>query len=200
MRQSSGTRISRPRRAPSNARIALSLLLIIGVAAYFTVTFLPQTFGTLVDREFTSAARHTFQVQLGLDEDWHVRTWTNHPDTEYEISLVGRPVITYYTPKPGVLAPDTFAYNWTLILRDEGSYVAYEFDVKVPLSVFGNEWLFELIVEGFGTLHVTITKFERASFFVFLIIDVAAAISLAVLLVRWARSRRPLDNVQRERE
>ncbi len=44
-------------------------------------------------------------------------------------------------------------------------------------DVGGGRCFFYLIVEGFGIPHITIAKFEGASFFVFLIIDVATVSS-----------------------
>ncbi len=189
-------RISKAGRIPSKLTIALALLLILGLGAYIFATYLPLTFGTLVDREFATETRHTFQVQLGLDEDWHVRTWTTDPDTEYEVSLVGRPFVGY---GPGQrVGPIAFVYSWTEILRDPGIFGQYEFNVKVPWSQSGDRWLFELILEGYGTLHITITKFDKASFLVLFIGGVVGpATVLALSVWQMARSRRLSEGLKR---
>ncbi len=187
-------RVSRAGRVPSKATIAVALLLSLGFGAYLFATYLPQTFGTLVDREFVTETRHTFQVQLGLDEDWHVRTMTTDPDTEYEVSLVGRPYVGYRQQRVGPIA---FVYNWTAILRDPGTFGQYEFNIKVPWSPSGDRWFFELVLEGYGTLQVTITKFDRAGFVVLSLAVAGTASVLALSVWQMARRRRLSEGLKR---
>lgn len=69
--------------------IVILFLLMLSITLFYA----PRTWGTLIDEQFSETKKsHVFTVQLGLDEEWHIKTWTNTQGTKYNITLIGYPI------------------------------------------------------------------------------------------------------------
>jgi len=68
---------------------AFIVALILGITYFYT----PLTWGTVFDGEFSGVKKTaSFTVDLALDEEWNVETWTNTQGTKCNITLVGYPI------------------------------------------------------------------------------------------------------------
>jgi len=63
---------------------AFIVALILGVTYFYT----PLTWGTVFDGEFSGVKKTaSFTVDLALDEEWNVETWTKTQGTKCNITL-----------------------------------------------------------------------------------------------------------------
>ena len=172
--------LSRYRSALPYAVIVV-VLLIMGI---LTAYYYPKTWGRIVDHKETYPGDRpfSFKVELGLDEDWHIKSWTDQEGTNFNVSLIGYPLVEGSEPE---MSPTScFTYNWKLRLEAPSTYSAYEFDLKVPWNPHGNKWMFNLLLEGHGAFQITITKFDRHSFYMFFIPDIVGSV-IILAIITW---------------
>ena len=164
------------------ALLGACVIVVLLVMAILTSYYLPKTYGEIVSCKelYPGNKPFTFRVELGLDEYWHVKSWTDIEGTNYCITLTGHPVIE---EDPETIANNSFTYNWTLSLNSPSAYSAYEFDLKIPQSSYGNKWIFNILVEGHGGIHITITKFNSHNFHMFFIPDVIGTVIISVIII-----------------
>jgi len=170
-----------------------SLILMILVMAVLTCYFLPKTYGEIVgDKEvYPSNGPFTIIVELGLDEYWHVKSWTDTEGTNYDVTLTGHPIVE--GGPETILANDSFTYNWIVSLNSPSTYFAHEFDLKIPQSSYGNKWIFNILIEGHGSIHITITKFDRHNFYMFFIPDVIGSVTIFAIIILIVKQRTKLE-------
>ncbi len=163
--------------------IVILFLLMLSITLFYA----PRTWGTLIDEQFSETKKsHVFTVQLGLDEEWHIKTWTNTQGTKYNITLIGHPI--RYDQQ--IVRSTSLLYNWTVELGYDGSWVGYDFNFKIPWSVYGNEWHFELLLDGAGNLHLSITKFDQWNFMMFLLPDITLTIGIVAISIKYFYRKR----------
>ncbi len=172
-------RLKRGRSALLGAFVIVTLL----VMSLLTTYYLPKTYGEIVscNEVYPGNKPFTFRVELGSDEYWHVKSWTDKEGTNYDVALTGHP-IAEEDPEM-TLINSSFSYNWTLSLNSPSTHFAYEFDLKVPQSSYGNKWIFNILVEGYGSIYITIAKFDRHNFFMFFIPDVIGAVIIFGIII-----------------
>jgi len=173
-----------PQRRLNRKKSALlwaSLILIILVMAVLTWYFLPKTYGEIVDDKevYLANGPFTIMVELGLDEYWHVKSWTDTPGTGFNVTLIGYPIVE--GTEMEIAENDFFAYTWTLNLDSSGTYELNEFDLKIPRS--SSKWIFNIFIEGHGSIHLLITKFDRYSFYMFFIPDMIGSIVIVIIII-----------------
>jgi hypothetical protein len=182
-------RLRQPVRLPEELkrdRLALLGACVIAILLAMTVLtscYLPKTHGEILScKEFYPGNKpFTFRVELGPDEYWHVKSWTDTEGTNYNVTLTGHPIVEEYPEE--VLARDSFTYNWKLSLDSHQTYFAHEFDLKIPQISDGNKWIFDILIEGHGGIHITITKFDRHNFYMFFIPDVIGSLIISVIII-----------------
>ena len=142
----------------------VSIVAVFLIMVILTIHYYPQTYGNIVNHKETYPGNKplSFKAELGLDEDWHIETWTDQEGTNYNVSLIGYPIVE--GSEPEVSDTSSFTYSWDLILKAPSTFLAHEFDLKIPWNSYGNKWIFNLLIEGHGAFHITITKFDRRSF------------------------------------
>jgi hypothetical protein len=167
-------------RLPLLGACVIAILLVMTV---LTSCYLPKTHGEILScKEFYPGNKpFTFRVELGPDEYWHVKSWTDTEGTNYNVTLTGHPIVEEY-PETS-LTSDSFTYNWKLSLNSHQTYFAHEFDLKIPLISEGNKWIFDILIEGHGGIHITITKFDRHNFYMFFIPDVIGSLIISVIII-----------------
>lgn len=165
------------------ALLGACVIVMLLVLAVLTSYYLPKTYGEILScKEFYPGNKpFTFWVELGLDEYWHVKSWTDTEGTNYNVTLTGHPVVE--EEPETTLANNSFTYNWTLSLNSPSAYFAHEFDLKIPQSSYGNKWIFNILVEGHGSIYITIRKFDRHNFYMFFIPDVIGTVILSVIII-----------------
>jgi len=171
------------------ALLGACVIAVLLVMTVLTSYYLPKTYGEIVSgKEFYPGNKpFTFRVELGLDEYWHVRSWTDTEGTNYDVTLTGHPVVD--DGSETTLANDSFTYNWTLSLNSPSAYFAYEFDLKIPQSSYGNKWIFNILVEGYGSIYITIGKFDRHNFYMFFIPGVIGTVIISVTIILIVKHR-----------
>jgi len=148
-----------------------------------TIHYYPKTYGNIVNHKETYSGNKplSFKAELGLDKDWHIETWTDQEGTNYNVSLIGYPIVE--GSEPEVSDTSSFTYSWNLILKTPSTFLAHEFDLKIPWNSYGNKWMFNLLIEGHGAFHITITKFDRHSFYMFFIPDVVGGVIILTIII-----------------
>lgn len=188
-------RLRQPVRLPEELkrdRLALLGACVIAILLVMTVLtsyYLPKTYGEILScKEFYPSNKpFTFRVELGPDEYWHVKSWTDTEGTNYNVTLAGHPIVE--EDPETTLASDSFTYNWKLSLNSPSSYSAHEFDLKIPQISDGNKWIFDILIEGHGSIHITITKFDGHNFYMFLIPDVIGTVIISVIIISIVKQR-----------
>lgn len=188
-------RLRQPVRLPEELkrdRLALLGACVIAILLVMTVLtsyYLPKTYGEILScKEFYPSNKpFTFRVELGPDEYWHVKSWTDTEGTNYNVTLAGHPIVE--EDPETTLASDSFTYNWKLSLNSPSSYSAHEFDLKIPQISDGNKWIFDILIEGHGSIHITITKFDGHNFYMFLIPDVIGTVIISVIIISIVKKR-----------
>lgn len=159
------------------AGTALIVALILGIT-YF---YIPLTWGTVFNGQLSGDKTASFRVDLALDEDWNVETWTNTQGTKCNVTLVGYPIRS----DGQIVNSTTLLYSWTEELESPGVWSGYEFGLKVPWSVYGSVWSFTLQAEGTGNVDIAITKFNPWDFTIMLLLDVALATTIIAFGIRY---------------
>lgn len=177
-------------------KLALSgacVIAVLLVMAVLTTYYLPKAHGEILScKEFYPGNKpFTFKVELGPDEYWHVKSWTDHERTNYDVTLTGHPIVEEGSET--TLASDSFTYNWKLSLNSPGTYFAHEFDLKIPQTSYGNKWIFNILIEGHGSIDITITKFDRHNFYMFFIPDVVGSVIISVIIILIVKRRTKLE-------
>jgi len=173
-----------PQRKRSRNKSALlwaSLILIILVMAVLTCYFLPKTYGEIVDDKEVYPANGPFTiiVELGQDEYWHVKSWTDNQGTSFNVTLTGHPIVEGTGME--IAENDFFTCTWTVNLDSSGTYESNEFDLKMPQS--SSKWVFNIFIEGHGSIHLMITKFDKYSFYMFFIPDLIGSIVIVMIII-----------------
>jgi hypothetical protein len=168
------------------------VIVVLLVMTILTSCYLPKTYGEILNcKEFYLGNEpFTFSVELGPDEYWHVKSWTDTEGTNYSVTLTGHPIVGE-CPET-VLASDSFTYNWKLSLNSHQTYFAHEFDLKIPQTC-GNKWIFNILIEGHGGIHITITKFDRHNFYMFFIPDLIGTLIISVIIISIVKQRTKLE-------
>lgn len=158
--------------------VAVLLIMVILTAYYY-----PKAYGRIVDHKETYPGNRpfSFKAELGLDEDWHIKTWAGQQGTNFNVSLIGYPLVE--GSEPEILTTSCFTYNWKLLLEAPSTYSVYEFNLKVPWNSYGNKWMFKLLIEGHGAFHIIITKFDRQSFYMFFVPDVVGSVIILAIII-----------------
>ena len=162
-------------------RLVAGTALIVAIILGITYFYIPLTWGTAFNGQLSGDKTASFRVDLALDEEWNVETWTNTQGTKCNVTLVGYPIRS----DGQVVNSTTLLYSWTEELQSPGVSSGYEFGLKVPWSVYGSVWTFTLQVEGTGNVNITITKFNRWSFTFMLLFDVALATTIIAFGIRY---------------
>jgi hypothetical protein len=185
----SGGELNRDKLALPGACV-IAVLLVMTV---LTSCYLPKTYGEILGcKEFYLGNKpFTFRVELGPDEYWHVKSWTDTEGTNYNVTLTGHPIVEEYPEM--VLASDSFTCNWKLSLNSPQTYFAHEFDLKIPLISEGNKWIFDILIEGHGGIHITITKFDKHNFYMFFVPDVVGTLIIIVIIILIVKQRTRLE-------
>jgi len=171
------------------ALLGACVIAILLVMTVLTSYYLPKTYGEILscNEFYPSNKPFTFRVELGSDEYWHVKSWTDTEGTNYNVTLAGQPIVEENPEK--TLTSDSFTYNWKLSLNSPSSYSAHEFDLKIPQISDGNKWIFDILIEGHGSIHITITKFDGHNFYMFLIPDVIGTVIISVIIISIVKQR-----------
>jgi len=189
--------LKEPVRAPEELNTDKSALLIacmiavLLVMAILTSYYFPRTYGEIVGCKevYPGNKPFTFIVELGLDEYWHVKSWTDTEGTNFNVTLTGYPIIG--GSETEILENNSFTYTWTLSLNSPSTYVSDEFDLKIPRS--SSKWTFNILIEGYGSIHVTITKFDRHNFYMFFIPDVIGTVIIFVIIILIVKQKTKLE-------
>ena len=165
------------------ALLGACVIAILLVMTVLTSYYLPKTYGEILScKEFYPGNKpFTFSVELGPDEYWHVKSWTDTEGTNYNVTLTGHPIVEE-TPET-TLGKASFTYNWNLSLNSHQTYSAHEFDLEIPQISDVNKWIFDILIEGHGSIHITITKFDGHNFYMFLIPDVIGTVIISVIII-----------------
>jgi hypothetical protein len=175
------------------AFLGACLLAVLLAMTVLTSYYLPKTYGEIVSaKEFYPANKpFTFMVELGSEEYWRVKSWTDTKGTEYDVTLTGHP-FDKENPETTLLN-NSFTYSWTLSLNSSNKYFAYEFNLKIPQSPYGNKWVFNILVEGHGSIYIIIRKFDRNNFHMFFIPDVIGTVVISVIIILIIKQRIRLE-------
>ncbi len=162
--------------------LGVCALGIVPVMIILTLLFLPKSYGEILScqESYPSNGPFTFIIEVGEDEYWHVKSWTETPQTNYNVTLTGQAIED--GTETGDSRNSSFACKWSLSLNSSGRYNSYEFDTRVPSSSNG-KWSFNLLLEGHGSIHIVITKFDRLSFYKFFIPDLVCGFVLFTFAV-----------------
>ncbi len=181
--------LKRDKSALLGAFVIVTLLVMVLMTTYY----LPKTYGEILScKEFYPGNEpFTFRVEVGSDEYWHVKSWTDKEGTNYNVTLTGHPIVEEGSET--TLASDSFTYNWRLGLNSPSTYSAHEFDLKIPQASYGNKWIFNILIEGHGSIHITITKFDRHNFYMFFIPDVIGIVIISVIIILIVKHRIKLE-------
>lgn len=165
------------------ALLGACLIAVLLAMLILTSYYLPKTYGEIVSyNEFYPVNKpFTFMVELGSEEYWHVKSWTDTEGTKYDITLTGHP-FDKENPETSLLN-NSFIYSWTLSLNSSNKYFAYDFNLKIPQSPYGNKWVFNILVEGHGSIYISIRKFDRHNFHMFFIPDVIGTVVISVIII-----------------
>jgi len=171
------------------ALLGACLIAVLLAMLILTSYYLPKTYGEIVScKEFYPVNKpFTFMVELGSEEYWHVKSWTDTEGTKYDITLTGHP-FDKENPETSLLN-NSFIYSWTLSLNSSNNYFAYEFNLKIPQSPYGNKWVFNILVEGHGSIYISIRKFDRHNFHMFFIPDVIGTVVISVIIILMVKQR-----------
>ncbi len=167
---------------------------LIFVMVILTLLFLPESQGTILNCQeaYPSNGPFTFVVTLGGDEYWHVKSWTDTPETNYNVTLRGH---TVEEESEGLNSENSsFTCRWGLSLNSSGAYNSHEFKTRLPSSS-NKKWIFKLLLNGHGSIHITITKFDRHSFHKFFVPDLVCGFILFSLLI-FAVSENEFDEAE----
>ena len=191
--------LQRKLKRNNSALLGAFVIVLILVMVVLTCFFLPKTYGEIVSCKeiYPASGPFTFIVELGQDEHWHVKSWTDTEGTNYNVTLTGYPVLMEGS-EVSILEDNCFIYKWTLSLNSSDTYHSYEFDLKMP-SGSQNKWMFDLLIEGHGSIHITITKFDRHNFYMFFIPDLIGSLVLFVIIFLIIRQRKIAVNAEYER-
>ena len=176
-----------------NSLLGALIIMVLLVMVILTSYYLPKTYGEIVSRKefYPGNKPFTFRVELGPDEYWHVKSWTDHEGTNYNVTLTGHPIVEEESET--ILASDSFTYNWKLSLDSPSTYFAHEFDLKIPQTSYGNKWMFNILIEGHGSIHIIITKFDRHNFYMFFIPGVIGSVIISVIIILILKQRIKLE-------
>lgn len=189
--------LKEPVRAPEELNTDKSALLIacmiavLLVMAILTSYYFPRTYGEIVGCKevYPGNKPFTFIVELGLDEYWHVKSWTDTEGTNFNVTLMGYPIIG--GSETEILENNSFTYSWTLSLNSPSTYVSDEFDLKIPRS--SSKWTFNILIEGYGSINILITKFDRHNFYMFFIPDVIGTVIIFVIIILIVKQKTRLE-------
>jgi len=189
--------LKEPVRAPEELNTDKSALLIacmiavLLVMAILTSYYFPRTYGEIVGCKevYPGNKPFTFIVELGLDEYWHVKSWTDTEGTNFNVTLTGYPIIG--GSETEILENNSFTYSWTLSLNSPSTYVSDEFDLKIPRS--SSKWTFNILIEGYGSINILITKFDRHNFYMFFIPDVIGTVIIFVIIILIVKQKTRLE-------
>ena len=175
------------------ALLGACLIAVLLVMLILTSYYLPKTYGEIVSCKevYPVNKPFTFIVELGSDEYWLVKSWTGTEGTKYDVTLTGHP-FDKENPETTLLN-NSFTYSWTLSLSPFNEYFAYEFSLKIPQSSYGNKWVFNILVEGYGSIYITIRKFDTHNFHMFFVPDVIGTVVISVIIILIVKQRTKLE-------
>ena len=174
-----------------SALLITCMIAVLLVMVALTIYYFPRTYGEIVGCKeiYPGNKPFTFVVELGQDEYWHVKSWTDTEGTNYNVTITGHPIIE--GSETDILENNSFTYSWMLSLNSPSTYVSDEFDLKIPRS--SSKWIFNILIEGHGSIHILIRKFDRHNFYMFLIPDVIGAMILFVIIILIVKQKTKLE-------
>lgn len=163
------------------AFLIVCMIAVFLVMAVLTSYYFPRTYGEIVGCKeiYEGNTPFTFIVELGLDEYWRVKSWTDTQGTNYNVTMTGHPIVE--GAETEILENNFFTYRWMLSLHNPSTYVSDEFDLKIPR--ISSKWIFNILIEGYGSIHILITKFDRYNFYMFFIPDVIGTMIIFVIII-----------------
>lgn len=186
-------RLSEGLNRDKSALLGACVIAILLVMTVLTSYYLPKTYGEILSckESYPGNKPFTFSVELGPDEYWHVKSWTDTEGTNYNVILTGHPIVE--EDPETTLGKASFTYNWNLSLNSPQTYSAHEFDLEIPQISDGNKWIFNILIEGHGSIHITITKFDGHNFFMFLVPDVIGTVIISVIIISIVKQRTKME-------
>jgi len=174
-----------------SALLIVCMIAVLLVMAILTSYYFPRTYGEIVSCKeiYPGNKPFTFIVELGLDEYWRVKSWTDTEGTNYNVTMAGHPIIE--RSETEILENKSFACSWTLNLNSPSTYVSDEFDLKIPRS--SPKWIFNILIEGHGSIHIMITKFDRHNFYMFFIPDVIGTVIIFAIIILIVKQKTKLE-------
>jgi len=174
-----------------SALLIVCMIAVLLVMVALTSYYFPRTYGEIVGCKeiYPGNKPFTFIVELGIDEYWHVKSWTDTEGTNYNVTMAGHPLIE--GSETEILENNSFTCSWTLNLNSPSTYVSDEFDLKIPRN--SSKWIFNILIEGHGSIHILITKFDRHNFYMFLITDVIGVMIIFVIIILIVKQKTKLE-------